>query len=323
MRLKNILIPLICLCTVCVAYSQNLASGVVRSAVKEAAKKSMAKEGVKLSSEKMAKMGIKKGAENSAEKALGKRLASRVIREKLVRTIAQKGFRNLYTYANRQAAKSLNRVGMSAITKSVKDGRFSGYLGRLVRNSTKFAAKKETKKGISHLVTLYCGKGGFKKFMSLSIKDRMVTVKQITKYIFSLSQTERNSVLMSMSEEMRIKVLKMRKLMTTRMPGKTSPKGLWTGERGNSDFILNDNYIWKDPKTGIKMRVGDLKKKYNIKGEIRVKYRDGEPIFDKSNSLGTTTVEYKPNYNYKDLKDLHNPVNENLSKESWVKTIVR
>ena len=41
---------------------------------------------------------------------------------------------------------------------------------------------------------------------------------------------------------------------------------------------------------------------------------------DKSNSLGTTTVEYKQNYNYKDLKDLHNPVNENLSRESWVKT---
>ena len=77
--------------------------------------------------------------------------------------------------------------------------------------------------------------------------------------------------------------------------------------------------MWKDPKTGVKISVRDLKKKYKIKGEIRVKYRDGEPIFDKSNSLGTTTVEYKQNYNYKNLKDLHNPVNENLSRESWVK----
>ena len=88
----------------------------------------------------------------------------------------------------------------------------------------------------------------------------------------------------------------------------------------NSDFILNDNYMWRDPKTGVKTSVRELKKKYKIKGEIKVKYRDGEPIFDKSNSLGTTTVEYKQNYNYKNLKDLHNPVNENLAKESWVKT---
>lgn len=36
--------------------------------------------------------------------------------------------------------------------------------------------------------------------------------------------------------------------MTTRMPGKPSPKGRWVGERGNSDFILDDNYMWKDPK---------------------------------------------------------------------------
>ena len=104
------------------------------------------------------------------------------------------------------------------------------------------------------------------------------------------------------------------------MPRKSSPKGRWTGERGNSDFILNDNYMWRDPKTGVKTSVRELKKKYKIKGEIKVKYRDGEPIFDKSNSLGTTTVEYKQNYNYKNLKDLHNPVNENLAKESWVKT---
>lgn len=74
--------------------------------------------------------------------------------------------------------------------------------------------------------------------MALSMKERMVTIKQITKHIFSLPEVERNKILSSMSEEMRIRVLKMRKLMTTRMPRKSSPKGRWTGERGNSDFIL-------------------------------------------------------------------------------------
>ena len=46
------------------------------------------------------------------------------------------------------------------------------------------------------------------------------------------------------------------------MPRKSSPKGRWTGERGNSDFILNDNYMWRDPKTGVKTSVRELKKKY-------------------------------------------------------------
>ena len=92
----------------------------------------------------------------------------------------------------------------------------------------------------------------------------MVTIKQITKHIFSLPEVERNKILSSMSEEMRIRVLKMRKLMTTRMPRKSSPKGRWTGERGNSDFILNDNYMWRDPKTGVKTSVRELKKKYKI-----------------------------------------------------------
>ena len=226
----------------------------------------------------------------------------------------------MYTYGNRLAAKSLNRIGTPTIIRSSKKRRFAVYANSIGKNYAKTVAKKGAEKNVIRLVVLYCGKGGFKKFMALSIKERMVTIKQLTKYIFSLPEVERNKILSSMSEEMRIKVLKMRKIMTTRMPGKPSPKGRWVGERGNSDFILDDNYMWTDPKTGVKTSVRDLKKKYKIKGEIRVKYRDGEPIFDKSNSLGTTTVEYKQNYNYKDLKDLHNPVNENLSRESWVKT---
>lgn len=171
-------------------------------------------------------------------------------------------------------------------------------------------------------MTLYCKKDGFKRFMALSMKERMVSIRKITKHIYSLPEAERDKVLKSMSDEMRTKILKTRKLMTTRIPPQSTPKGRWTGEWGNSDFILNDDFVWTNPKTGIKTSVRDLKRKYRIKGELKVKYQDGEPIFDSSNSLGITKVEYKQNYNYKDLKDLHNPVNENLSKEPWVKTHV-
>lgn len=324
MKYKKIIsILLICVFMVNTAKSQNVVSKVVtrvvRSSTKSSVNKTVGEQGIKLSAEKIGQIGIKKGSERSVEKAMSKRLASRIIREKTSRMIAKKGFRNMYTYGNRQAAKSLKRIGTPTIIRSSKNRRFAVYANSIRKNSAKTVAKKGAEKNVIRLVVLYCGKGGFKKFMALSIKERMVTIKQLTKYIFSLPEVERNKILSSMSEEMRIKVLKMRKIMTTRMPGKPSPKGRWVGERGNSDFILDDNYMWKDPKTGVKISVRDLKKKYKIKGEIRVKYRDGEPIFDKSNSLGTTTVEYKQNYNYKDLKDLHNPVNENLSRESWVK----
>ena len=327
MKLRNIIsILLICLFMANIVKSQNVVSKIVTSTVKSSAKSSVSrtigKQGVKLSAEKIAKMGIKQGAVHSVEKAMSKRLVSRIIREKASRMIAEKGFRNLYTYGNRQAAKTLTKIGRPAIIGSSKASRFAEYINRIGKNSAKAATKKEAEKKVVKLVALYCGKGGLKKIMALSMKERMVTIKQITKHIFSLPEVEMNKILSSMSEEMRIRVLKMRKIMTTRMPGKPSPKGRWTGERGNSDFILDDNYMWKDPKTGVKTSVRELKKKYKIKGEVKVKYRDGEPIFDKSNSLGTTTVEYKQNYNYKNLKDLHNPINENLSKESWVKTKV-
>lgn len=325
MKYKKIIsILLICVFMVNTVKSQNVVSKVVtrvvRSSAKSSVNKTVGKQGGKLSAEKIAQMGIKQGSERSVEKAMSKRLASRIIREKTSRMIAEKGFRNMYTYGNRQAAKSLNRIGTPTIIRSSKNRRFAEYANCIRKKSAKTVAKKGAEKNVTRLVALYCGRGGFKKFMALSIKERMVTIKQLTKYIFSLPEAEKNKILSSMSKEMRIRVLKMRKIMTTRMPGKPSPKGRWVGERGNSDFILDDNYMWTDPKTGVKTSVRDLKKKYKIKGEIKVKYRDGEPIFDKSNSLGTTTVEYKQNYNYKDLKDLHNPVNENLSRESWVKT---
>lgn len=321
MKLRNIIsILLICLFMANIVKSQNVVSKIVTSTVKSSVNRTIGKQGVKLSAEKIAQLGIKRGAEHSVEKAMSKRLVSRIIRKKVSRMIAEKGFKNLYTYGNRRAAKTLTKIGRPAIIGSSKASRFAEYINRIGKNSAKAATKKEAEKKVVKLVALYCGKGGLKKFMALSMKERMVTIKQITKHIFSLPEVERNKILSSMSEEMRIRVLKMRKLMTTRMHRKSSPKGRWTGERGNSDFILNDNYMWRDPKTGVKTSVRELKKKYKIKGEIKVKYRDGEPIFDKSNSLGTTTVEYKQNYNYKNLKDLHNPVNENLAKESWVKT---
>ena len=196
---------------------------------------------------------------------------------------------------------------------------YAKTLSRMETNTAKNAARKGVRDNIAELVSLCCKSDALKRFMALSMKDRMVSIKQITKYIYSLPEAERNKILKSMSTEMRTKVLKTRKLMTTRIPPKTTPKGRWAGEWGNSDFILNDDFMWKDPKTGIKTSVKELKKRYKIKGELKVKYQDGEPVFDRSNCLGTTRIEYKQGYNYKELKDLHNSVNENLSKESWVK----
>ena len=76
---------------------------------------------------------------------------------------------------------------------------------------------------------------------------------------------------------------------------------------------MNDDYVWHGQS------VKELKKKYKIKGELKIRYIDGEPIFDKNSCLGKTSVEYKQKYNYKNIKDLHNDINENLAKEPWMK----
>lgn len=94
----------------------------------------------------------------------------------------------------------------------------------------------------------------------------------------------------------------------------SNDKGTWSGEPGNSTFTLSDDYAWTDPKTGETMTVKELRKKYKIAKPIQVEYKNGEPIFD-SYSVAETKTLYKENYNYSNLKDLHNPVNDNLNRE--------
>ena len=297
--------------------------------------KTLTKEGVEVANKTMLKDAFKAGTEeigkNYMQKASAKQLIRGAVRKNILKEIEEKELGSILRYGMVNAKKEVAHTEKSLVkelaekeTKNFNYGeKVSNLKNKVVDNGniTKNVAKNSVKDA-EHLMSLYCKKTGFKRFMALSMKDRMVTIKQITKHIYSLPKAERDKVLSSMSDEMRTKILKTRKLMTTRMPPASTPKGRWTGERGNSDFILNDDFMWTDPKSGMKTSVRELKKKYGIRGELRVRYQDGEPIFDTSNSLGITKVEFKQNYNYKDLKDLHNPVNENLSKEPWVKAHV-
>lgn len=304
---------------------------LVKTAIKSSKKlfmtetKTLAKESAEAANKAILKDAFKVGSEeigrNYMEKATAKQLIRGAVRKSILKDIEEKELGSILHYGMINAKKEIMHTEKSVVKEvAEKEAKKVNYKGCV--SSLKSILYKESKNNIPRLIKLYCGNDGFKKFMALSIRDKMVQIQQITKYVYSLPQAERNKVLASMSSEMCAKIKKMNYLMTHNMPKKLSPKGRWTGERGNSVFILNDNYVWEDQKTHIKMSVKDLKKKYKIKGEIRVKYRDGEPIFDKSNSLGTTTVEYKPNYNYKDLKDLHNSVNENLAKKPWIKAKV-
>ena len=76
--------------------------------------------------------------------------------------IAEKGFRNLYTYGNRQAAKSLKRIGTPTIIRSSKNRRFAVYANSIRKNSAKTVAKEGAEKNIIRLVVLYCGKTTYK-----------------------------------------------------------------------------------------------------------------------------------------------------------------
>jgi hypothetical protein len=311
----------LCLSTSTV-FSQNIVSGVVKGTIKETAKKKIEKEAVKQSAKEVVKHGASKETERAIEKSLGGRIARRVVRRRVGHAVVKEGYKDVYTYTSSKTAKSLAQVGRTSLSNSSKGGRrrFLSYTNNIQKKTGKSVVKKEAQASATHLIKIYCGKDGFKKFMSLSMKDRMKNLKLLTKYVYSLPEIERNNILKSMNGLMKEKIKKCHKLMTTRMPpiktpkGK-NPKGHWSGERGNSYFILNDDYVWHGQS------VKELKKKYKIKGELKIRYIDGEPIFDKNSCLGKTSVEYKPEYNYKDITELHNSVNEKLTKkpEPWMK----
>ena len=160
------------------------------------------------------------------------------------------------------------------------------------------------------LVKWACKRDGFDKFMNQPVKDKMQQIQRLTNYIYG--KPSPSDELNKLNPKMRELVEKTRINQMGNLPSLT--KGTWSGEPGNSSFTVNDEYIWTDRKTGESMPVRKWCEKYNIKKTIEVKYKNGEPTYDEY-SIAQTKVPYKENYNYSDIKDLHNPVNDNLKSE--------
>lgn len=153
---------------------------------------------------------------------------------------------------------------------------------------------------------------GFLSFMNQPIREKMRQIQRLTNYIYNQPEEKQKRLLDRLSSEMREKVENVRDNQFGRLP--SEDKGRWSGERGNSIFCISDEAEWINRRTHEVVRVRDLRKKYKIAEPIKVEYRNGEPIFDKY-SIAETKVPYKENYDYGNLEDLHNPVNDNLNKE--------
>ena len=292
-------------------YSQ---SAAIKNIAKKISSKTIKKEAFHAAAKRSEKELLKEGIERTGKKYTGQALGEQIVKKSLRKSIMEKmekeGIESFFGYSTHVSDNIIKRIGKSRLNlDDAKSSKLANYANAVRNNASKSAAEKVVKREAVHLVATYCKKGGFEKFMKLSMKERMVAIQKMTKHIYSLPEAERKVMLESVSEPMRSKIIEMRRLMTTFLPSTT--KGRWVGERGNSDFIINDDCVYGNST------VKELKKKYHIKGELRVKYVDGEPIFDKTNSLGTTKFDYKQEYDYKKIK-LHDKVTENLEKEPWL-----
>lgn len=292
-------------------YSQ---SAAIKKIATKISSKTIKKEAFHAAAKRSEKELLKEGIERTGKKYTGQALGEQIVKKSLRKSIMEKmekeGIESFFGYSTHVSDNIIKRIGKSRLNlDDAKSSKLANYANAVRNNASKSAAEKVVKREAVHLVATYCKKGGFEKFMKLSMKERMVAIQKMTKHIYSLPEAERKVMLESVSEPMRSKIIEMRRLMTTFLPSTT--KGRWVGERGNSDFIINDDCVYGNST------VKELKKKYHIKGELRVKYVDGEPIFDKTNSLGTTKFDYKQEYDYKKIK-LHDKVTENLEKEPWL-----
>ena len=292
-------------------YSQ---SAAIKKIATKFSSKTIKKEAFHSAAKRSEKELLKEGIERTGKKytgqALGEQIVKKSIRNSILEKMEKEGIESFFGYSTHVSDNIIKRIGKSRLNlDDAKSSKLANYANAVRNNASKSAAEKVVKREAVHLVATYCKKGGFEKFMKLSMKERMVAIQKMTKHIYSLPEAERKVMLESVSEPMRSKIIEMRRLMTTFLPSTT--KGRWVGERGNSDFIINDDCVYGNST------VKELKKKYHIKGELRVKYVDGEPIFDKTNSLGTTKFDYKQEYDYKKIK-LHDKVTENLEKEPWL-----
>ena len=264
------------------------------------------------------KEGIERTGKKYTGQALGEQIVKKSIRNSILEKMEKEGIASFFGYSTFVSDNTIKRIGKSKLNvfNEAKRSRLSNYSNAVRNNASESVAKKELKRDAAHLIALYCKKEGYEKFMRLSMKERMVAIQKMTKHIYSLPEAERKKILADLTPEFKEKILQTKKLMSSRFP--SLQKGSFKGKKGDSDFMLNDSYVWKDKKTGKTMTVGELRKKYNIKEPIVIPYRNGEPDFSKY-AFGKVKVNYTDDIDYKDLKGLHDQANVKLSNEQWVK----
>lgn len=291
-----------------------ISTKATKKAAFEAAKRRTAKE---LLEEGIARTGRKYTGE-----ALGQQITKRAIRENVLKRMEKEGIESFLMFGKNEALKDMQRLGISNVKQGIlvreaaTATRPSAYHAAIESYSKRNGSGYVSKVVFKNSFAKYAGKEGYKKFMKMSVQERMLEIKELTKHIYSLPKTEREKALEKLSPEMKEKVLATKRLMATRLP--SSKKGYFRGEKGNSDFVLSDDYIWTDPKTREKMTVGELRKKYNIKESIVIPYHDGEPDFSKY-AIGKVKVDYRDNIDYKDLKGLHDQATVKLGQQDWVR----
>ena len=300
-------------------YSQ---SAAIKKIATKFSSKTIKKEAFHSAAKRSEKELLKEGIERTGKKytgqALGEQIVKKSIRNSILEKMEKEGIASFFGYSTFVSDNTIKRIGKSKLNvfNEAKRSRLSNYSNAVRNNASESVAKKELKRDAAHLIALYCKKEGYEKFMKLSMKERMVAIQKMTKHIYSLPEAERKKILADLTPEFKEKILQTKKLMSSRFP--SSQKGSFKGKKGDSDFVLNDSYVWKDKKTGKTMTVGELRKKYNIKEPIVIPYRNGEPDFSKY-AFGKVKVNYTDGIDYKDLKGLHDQANVKLSNEQWVK----
>ena len=300
-------------------YSQ---SAAIKKIATKFSSKTIKKEAFHSAAKRSEKELLKEGIERTGKKytgqALGEQIVKKSIRNSILEKMEKEGIASFFGYSTFVSDNTIKRIGKSKLNvfNEAKRSRLSNYSNAVRNNASESVAKKELKRDAAHLIALYCKKEGYEKFMKLSMKERMVAIQKMTKHIYSLPEAERKKILADLTPEFKEKILQTKKLMSSRFP--SSQKGSFKGKKGDSDFVLNDSYVWKDKKTGKTMTVGELRKKYNIKDPIVIPYRNGEPDFSKY-AFGKVKVNYTDDIDYKDLKGLHDQANVKLSNEQWIK----
>ena len=300
-------------------YSQ---SAAIKKIATKFSSKTIKKEAFHSAAKRSEKELLKEGIERTGKKytgqALGEQIVKKSIRNSILEKMEKEGIASFFGYSTFVSDNTIKRIGKSKLNvfNEAKRSRLSNYSNAVKNNASESVAKKELKRDAAHLIALYCKKEGYEKFMKLSMKERMVAIQKMTKHIYNLPEAERKKILADLTPEFKDKILQTKKLMSSRFP--SSQKGSFKGKKGDSDFVLNDSYVWKDKKTGKTMTVGELRKKYNIKEPIVIPYRNGEPDFSKY-AFGKVKVNYTDGIDYKDLKGLHDQANVKLSNEQWVK----